>query len=69
VAGRDDLWARIEPLIPLRRPRSGPGRRPVDDRKAWCGTLFVSFTGIRWKWLPNELGSGCGMSSRRRLRD
>ncbi len=65
----DDLWAQIEPLIPKQPARSGPGRRPVDDRKVLCGILFVLFTGIRWEWLPNELGFGCGMTCWRRLRD
>ena len=65
----DDLWFRIQPLIPKQRPRSGPGRRPVDDRKVLCGILFVLYTGIRWEWLPGELGFGCGMTCWRRLRD
>ncbi len=65
----DDLWAHIEPLIPKQQPRLGPGRRPVDDRKVLCGILFVLFTGVRWEWLPGELGFGCGMSCWRRLRD
>jgi transposase len=65
----DDLWTRIEPLIPQQRPRSGPGRRPADDRKVLSGILFVLFTGIRWEWLPSELGFGCGMTCWRRLRD
>ena len=65
----DDLWARIEPLIPKQRPRRGAGRRPVDDRKVLCGILFVLYTGIRWEWLPAELGFGCGMTCWRRLRD
>jgi transposase len=65
----DDLWARIEPLIPKQPARSGPGRRPVDDRKVLCGILFVLYTGIRWEWLPGELGFGCGMTCWRRLRD
>ena len=65
----DDLWAQVEPLIPKQRPRQGPGRRPVDDRKVLCGILFVLYTGIRWEWLPGELGFGCGMTCWRRLRD
>lgn len=65
----DDLWARVEPLIPKQPVRSGPGRRPVDDRKVLCGILFVLYTGIRWEWLPGELGFGCGMTCWRRLRD
>jgi transposase len=58
----DELWARIEPLIPTRRSRRGPGRRPVEDRKVLCGILFALYTGIRWEWLPGELGFGCGMT-------
>src|SRR3954462_12778790 len=65
----DHLWARIQPLIPEQLARSGPGGRPVDDRKVLCGILFVLFTGIRWEWLPKELGFGCGMTCWRRLRD
>ncbi len=65
----DDLWTRIEPLIPKQQRRTGPGRRPVDDRKVLCGILFVLYTGIRWEWLPTELGFGCGMTCWRRLRD
>jgi transposase len=34
-----------------------------------CGILFVLYTGIRWEWLPNEIGFGCGMACWRRLRD
>jgi len=56
-------------LIPKGPPRSGPGRRPVDDRQVLCGILFVLYTGIRWEWLSNELGFGCGMTCWRRLRD
>ena len=62
MAVDDELWARIEPLIPEQRPRSGPGRRPVDDIRTWCGILFVLYTGIRWAWPLGELGFGCGMT-------
>jgi transposase len=34
-----------------------------------CGILFVLYTGVRWEWLPGELGFGCGMTYWRRLRD
>ncbi|SOR76538.1 Transposase [Streptomyces chartreusis NRRL 3882] len=46
-----------------------PGRRALDDRKVMCGILFVLYTGIRWEWLPAELGFGSGMTCWRRLRD
>jgi transposase len=66
----DDLWARIEPLLPVVPRRADhPGRRRLDDRKVLCGILFVLYTGIPWEFLPQELGSGSGMTCWRRLRD
>ncbi|MET8101336.1 transposase [Streptomyces sp. NPDC005236] len=55
----DDLWGRIEPLLPVRqrRPRH-PGRLPLDDHGCLPGILFVLHTGIQWEWLPQELGFG-----------
>lgn len=66
----DELWARIEPLLPVvpRNPRR-PGRKRLDSRKVLCGVLFVLYTGIRWEFLPQELGFGSGMTCWRRLRD
>ena len=54
----DELWERIEPLLPKPKPRRFrfPGRKPVDDRKALIGILFVLKTGIPWEDLPQELG-------------
>ncbi|MFO0843656.1 MAG: IS5 family transposase [Gemmataceae bacterium] len=65
----DALWAAIEPLLPAPKPRRFrfPGRKPIDDRKALTGILFVLKTGIPWADLPAEMGCGCGMSCWRRL--
>ncbi len=67
----DALWDRIEPLLPPPKPRRFrfPGRKPIDNRKALTGILFVLRTGIHWEDLPRELGCGCGMTCWRRLRD
>lgn len=53
----DGLRARIEPLLPVvpRNPRH-PGRKRLDPRKVLCRALFVLYTGIRWEYLPQELG-------------
>src|SRR4051812_22552766 len=67
----DQLWERIEPLLPPPKPRRFrfPGRKPIDNRKALTGILFVLKTGIPWEDLPREMGCGSGMSCWRRLRD
>lgn len=66
----DGLWERIEPLLPqVERRFRYPGRKRLDDRKALCGILFVLYTGIRWEFLPQEMGYGSSMTCWRRLRD
>ncbi len=43
----DELWTLIEPLIPVKpRRKTHPGRKPVDNRKALTGILFVLKTGM-----------------------
>ena len=66
----DGLWELIEPLLPPPKPRRRrhPGRKPLDDRRALTGILFVLKTGIPWEDLPREMGCGCGMTCWRRLR-
>ena len=67
----DELWELIEPLLPPAKPRRFryPGRKPLDNRKALTGILFVLRTGIGWEYLPQEMGCGSGMTCWRRLRD
>src|SRR5436853_71548 len=67
----DDLWQLIAPLLPEPKARRFrfPGRKPVDNRKALTGILFVLKTGIGWEDLPCEMGCGSGMTCWRRLRD
>jgi transposase len=67
----DELWTIIEPLLPpskARRP-THPGRKPIDNRRALTGILFVLRSGIPWEYLPREMGCGTGMTCWRRLRD
>jgi transposase len=66
----DGLWKRIEPLPPVVERTDGrPGRKRLENRKVMCGILFVLYTGIRWEFLPQELGFGSGMTCWRRLRN
>ncbi|MBO2445288.1 transposase [Actinomadura nitritigenes] len=58
----------IEPLLPKVECRKRhAGRERLDDRRMFCGILFVLHTGIRWEFLPQELGFSSGMTCWRRL--
>jgi transposase len=65
----DELWAKVEPLLPPVREAGTVGRPPVPNRAALTGVLFVLKTGIGWEDLPAEMNCGCGMTCWRRLRD
>jgi transposase len=64
----DELWERIEPLLPrVERRFRYPGRKRLSDRLALQGILFVLHTGIAWRQLPPELGFGGGSTCHRRM--
>jgi transposase len=64
----DELWKRIEPLLPPLPPRSpNGGRPPVEHRAALTGVVFVLKTGIAWQDLPTEMGCGSGSTCWRRF--
>lgn len=65
----DELWKRVEPLLPAISESTKGGRPPVGNREALTGIVFVLRSGIPWTMLPQELGCGCGMTCWRRLRD
>ena len=67
----DELWAVIEPLLPAAKARRFrfAGRKPVDNRRALTGIIFVLKTGIGWEDLPQEMGCGSGMTCWRRLHE
>jgi len=65
----DDLWAIVEPLLPLEPPKPTGGRPRVPDRAALTGIIFVLKSGIPWEMLPQEMGCGSGVTCWRRLRD
>ena len=50
----DEMWERLEPLIPVPPPKPHPlgcHRRRVPDRKAMDGIFFVLRTGCQWNAL------------------
>ena len=67
----DGLWERVAPLLPSPKPRRYryPGRRPIDDRAALAGIVFVLKTGINWNQLPTSVVGYSGVTCWRRLRN
>jgi transposase len=67
----DELWNVVEPLLPPAQPRRFrfPGRKPIENRRALTGILFVLKTSIPWEDLPQEMGCGSGMTCWRRLQE
>ena len=65
----EDFWQQVEPLLPPVEPPGPWGGRPaVPNRVAMRGIYFVLLSGIRWEYLPREIGCS-GMTCWRRLRD
>jgi transposase len=59
----DDLWERIELLLPPPRRRRWrfPGRKPLPLRQVLDGIFYVLRTGCQWKAAPKEFGSGSSL--------
>jgi transposase len=64
----DELWELVGPPLPKKQRRFRyPGRKPLPEREALQGVLFVLHTGIAWRHLPLELGFGSGSTCYRRM--
>ena len=58
----EEMWAKVEPLIPQRRRekgrkyrrKQGGGRKPLASRRVFEGIVYVLRTGCQWKALPEE---------------
>ena len=63
----DELWSRVEPLLPRRNPRAerqrrfrrrpGGGRKAISPRAIFAAIVYVLRTGCQWKALPKSFGS------------
>jgi transposase len=57
----DELWQRIEPLLPKRRKSRKGGRPPLPYRQVIDGIFYILRTGCQWKAVPCEFGSGSSL--------
>lgn len=60
----DELWERIEPLLPPPKPKKKSGRPRMDDRKAMSAIFYVLRTGCQWQALPRSLGASSTVHDR-----
>jgi putative transposase len=57
----DEMWERIEVLLPKRRRRKVGGRPPLPWRRVIDGIFYVLRTGCQWKAAPKAFGSGSSL--------
>ena len=53
----DALWAELQPLLVVDKPRKKPGRRRANDRPIFDGLIWLARTGGQWAALPREFGA------------
>ncbi|CAN5224864.1 hypothetical protein BH24ACT19_BH24ACT19_03060 [soil metagenome] len=53
----DELWERVQPLVPPAPSHAKGGRPRISDRQAFEAMVYVLRTGIRWNALPREMGA------------
>ena len=58
----DEQWARLEPLLPPQKPKTGRINKP--HRKVINGILWILRTGAPWDELPRRYGKTKTVSSR-----
>lgn len=52
----DALWALLEPILRVDKPRKKPGRPRRDDRAIFAGLIWLARTGAQWSQLPRAFG-------------
>ena len=52
----DALWAELQPLLVVTKPRKKPGAPRKNDRPIFAGVIWLARTGSPWAALPREFG-------------
>ncbi len=50
----DALWAELQPLLVVDKPRKKPGRNRNDDRPILDGLIWLARTGAQWAAWPRD---------------
>ncbi len=67
----DALWSQVAALLPPAKPRRfrNARRKPLTDRAALTGILFILKTDLPWSELPCEMNCGSGTACWMRLQE
>jgi putative transposase len=60
----DVLWAELQPLLVIDKPRKKPGRPRHDDRPIFNGLIWLARTGAQWEVLPRRFGAKSTVNAR-----
>jgi putative transposase len=53
----DALWAILQPLLVVHKPRKKPGRPRTDDRAIFNGLIWLARNGGQWETIPRAYGA------------
>ncbi len=53
----DALWAELQPLLVIDKPRKKPGRPRKDDRPIFDGLIWLARSGGQWQSMPRQFGA------------
>jgi putative transposase len=53
----DALWATLQPLLVITKPRKKSGRPRSDDRAIFNGLIWLARNGGQWQSLPRQFGA------------
>jgi putative transposase len=60
----DALWAELQPLLVVDKPRKKPGRPRNDDRPLFDGLIWIARSGGQWRALPRAFGAKATVNDR-----
>jgi len=60
----DALWAELQPLLVIDKPRKKPGRPRLDDRPIFDGLIWLARNGGQWATLPRQFGARSTVNAR-----
>jgi putative transposase len=53
----DALWAELQPLLVVNKPRKKQGAKRKDDRPLFNGLIWVARSGGQWAHIPRRFGA------------